>query len=70
MGQTTRIKNVDQSPQVLDFILVENDHFCDADVAFALKETRPFAAVCVEVDMSAASRFCFLSFPRSHRGGN
>ena len=26
-GQTTVIKNVNQSPEVLDFILVENDHF-------------------------------------------
>ena len=27
LGQTTVIKNVNQSPEVLDFILVENDHF-------------------------------------------
>ena len=59
LAAITRIKNVDQSREERDFIFIENEHFCDANVAYPLSEIRRLAKLCCKVSILAASRFCF-----------
>ena len=55
----TRIKNVDQIREERDFIFIENEHFCDASVAYPLSEILHIAKLCSKVSISAAYRSCF-----------
>ena len=64
----TRIKNVDQIREERDFIFIENEHFCDASVAYPLSEIMHIAKLCSKVSISAAYRFCFPPVQKSMLG--
>ena len=56
LAKITGVKNVDQISKAPDFICIEKCHFLSRSVSLALKQTRPFAAICHKVSISVASR--------------